>query len=155
MVLFSDPDGLARRIQEAWDGSIPLARQMGVRLVRLDEEGLLASAPLGLNHNHLGTAFGGSVHNLATLASWGLVLAMLDAPDRTDLVIQESRVRYLTPITGDFEAHCAIPDAPGPQRFRRAFATRGRARITVHAAVRQTQAIAAEFTGVFAALRQN
>src|SRR5690606_33240492 len=49
---------------------IPLARAMGVRVERCDSEGLVLTAPLEPNHNHLGTAFGGSLAALATLAGY-------------------------------------------------------------------------------------
>ncbi len=154
MPRFEDPETLVERIQAFWDAGIPMAGHMRVRLVRLDEGGLVARAPLAANRNHMGTAFGGSVHGVATLAGWGLVLALLEVPQATDLVIQESRIRFLRPVTGDFEAHCEMPPAPAPERFLRLFNARGRARITVEARVRQGNSTAAEFTGVFAALRQ-
>ena len=46
---------------------------MGVKVESLDEDYLTLFAALAPNINHIGTAFGGSLHGLATLACWGVV----------------------------------------------------------------------------------
>ena len=73
---------------------------MGVHVERFDESALILTAPLAPNHNHLGTAFGGSLATLATLA--GYTLLWLELGDReSHIVIQESQIRYLAPVRGE------------------------------------------------------
>ena len=52
---------------------IPITRAMGVRVVAHDESQFVVEAPVTLNFNHLGTAFGGSINAVATLAAYGLL----------------------------------------------------------------------------------
>ena len=47
---------------------IPLTRAMGLRVAESSAARLVLEAPLAANVNHLGTAFGGSLHALPTLA---------------------------------------------------------------------------------------
>ena len=71
---------------------IPLTRAMGVRVESYDGQQLVLTAPLALNHNHLGTAFGGSLSALATLAGYGLL--WLDLGDRTS-TLWFAKARFL------------------------------------------------------------
>ena len=93
-------------IQGLWDECIPLAAKMHARITGLDDSGIEVSAPLEPNRNHMGTGFGGSLNCLAVLTGWGLVMALVGEARATDIVIQESRMRYLKPVTGDFFARC-------------------------------------------------
>ncbi|MGD8828046.1 MAG: YiiD C-terminal domain-containing protein, partial [Gammaproteobacteria bacterium] len=61
------------RLSEYLHHSIPLIAHMGVEVCPVGEDGIRLRAPLAPNSNHIGTAFGGSLHGLATLACWGLV----------------------------------------------------------------------------------
>ena len=76
---------------------IPLARAMGVRVERCDSEALVLTAPLEPNHNHLGTAFGGSLAALATLAGYAFLWRELRDPD-AHIVIRRSELDYRHPV---------------------------------------------------------
>ncbi|MEP6472510.1 MAG: YiiD C-terminal domain-containing protein, partial [Gemmatimonadota bacterium] len=59
---------------------IPLAGRLGVTVVGTRDGALVLSAPLAFNRNHEGTAFGGSLNAVATLAGWSAVwLAVQEA----------------------------------------------------------------------------
>jgi thioesterase domain-containing protein len=59
---------------------IPLAGQLGITAVGIEQGALILSAPLATNRNHEGTAFGGSLNAIATLAGWSVVwLALREA----------------------------------------------------------------------------
>lgn len=131
---------------------IPLTKAMEVSVEAYDETGLVLTAPLAPNHNHLGTAFGGSLATLATLA--GYTLLWLELDDRgSHLVIQESRIRYKSPVRGELRAHAArlAPDVLA--EFRRTYQKTGKARVTLEIAILSEGQTSVEFTGTFVALR--
>jgi thioesterase domain-containing protein len=141
---------------------IPLSRDMGVRVASLDGKALELAAPLAPNRNHKGTAFGGSLYSLATLAAWGTVRALLApmGPGRdgaaVHIVIVEGALNYLKPVQGAFAARCERPDEAEAARFRQALLRKGKARIALRSEVRAAGAAegegpAAVFQGVFAA----
>ena len=62
-----------RATENFFHDKIPLTRAMGIRVVADDRHRFAIEAPVGLNHNHLQTAFGGSINAVATLAGYGFL----------------------------------------------------------------------------------
>jgi len=131
---------------------IPLTQAMGVRMVNYTEGELVLEAPLALNHNHLGTAFGGSLNTLATLACYGLVWLELEDPG-CHVVIRESSIAFLRPVTGDFRATCRRPDDAAMKEFKERFAHKDRARLRLAATIEQAGIVCVQFEGTFVAAR--
>lgn len=169
----SDPRGeLAPPALEALlHARIPLSSAMGIRVRAAGPREVRLTAPLAPNINttcrgtDLGEmVFGGSVVAVAILAAWTLLYVRdqttgdQTAGDQTAgggarLLIQRSAMQYERPITGDFEAVCALEDETAYARFRRTLGRHGRARLTLHCTVLQNGARAASFEGDFVALR--
>lgn len=144
---------LPAEIEEYLHRSIPISREMGVRIESVDGSGVRLTAPLAPNVNHRSTAFGGSVNTLAILSAWVLVHARLrEAGSRGRVVIQRSSLEYLHPVHGDFEAWCPAPEPESWARFAETLERRGRARISLHAEVREGGRVAGKFHGAFVAL---
>jgi len=131
---------------------IPLTVAMGVRVAECEDSHLVLTAPLAPNRNHLQTAFGGSLHTLATLSGYSLLWWLLREP-RAHIVIRESTIHYDRPVRGDLKAICRSPSPAELARFRRDFARKGRARISLEAAVEFEGESAVRFRGVFVALK--
>ncbi|MGB9429849.1 MAG: YiiD C-terminal domain-containing protein [Gammaproteobacteria bacterium] len=141
----------AARLEAYLHKHIPLVRHMQVRVTACDASGLTLTAPLAANINHKASAFGGSLASLATLACWGLMWLVLKPAHGTHIVVNESRMLYLRPVTAALVAHCPLPDAPVLNRFLRTFERRQKARIHLHAQVLQDQRLCARFNGYFVA----
>ena len=131
---------------------IPLTVAMDVRVLTCDDTVLALTAPLAPNRNHLQTAFGGSLHALATLSGYGLLWRLLDDPS-AHIVIRESHIRYDSPVTGDLCAVCYTPAAAELERFRRDFVRKSKARLELESTIESGGKIAVTFRGVFVAVR--
>ncbi len=121
---------------------------MGILVEKYDNTGLALKAPLARNTNPKGTAFAGSINALLTLAGWGLiwlVLKELDIPG--DIVIQNSSIGYVQPVTGDFAATCHRPTQADIDRMGQTLKKKGKARIELSAEIYQDDRIAADFKG--------
>lgn len=68
-----------------------------------------------------------------------------------DAVIQESTVRYLTPVEGELRAMLGAPSTAQIEKFRKMLQRAGRGRIRLKVDIRFGQKVATEFEGVFAA----
>jgi len=144
----SSPADLEKFLHE----KIPLTIAMGVQVVECNDARLVLTAPLEPNRNHLQTAFGGSLHALATLSGYSLLWSLLREPD-AHIVIRESTIRYERPVRGPLRAVCSSPSLVELERFRRDYARKGKARITLEAVVEEDGRPAVLFQAVFVALK--
>lgn len=149
--LLPAPADSARLLQEYLDHAIPLVPQMQVQVDELSDTGLVLSAPLAPNRNHIGTVFGGSLNGIATLACWGLVWLLLHGRG-AHIVIHEGRMKFSRPATARFVAICNIPERDILENFTNQYTQRGRARIALTASVLCDNSKVAEFEGSFAAI---
>jgi thioesterase domain-containing protein len=131
---------------------IPLTKAMGVRVEEHDGRQLVLTAPLEANHNHLGTAFGGSLAALATLAGYGLLWLELGNRD-AHIVIRRSELDYRHPVTGPLRAICRKPPEPELAAFRATFAKAGKARVRLEVTVEEQGRVCMTFVGTFVAIR--
>lgn len=142
-------DQLERYLHE----HIPISRPLGVRVIEAAAEGVRLGAPLEPNLNHRHTAFGGSLSAVAILAAWSWIYLRLGGPGFRDrIVIQDHSVEYLAPAAGDFIATCTPPGGELWNRFERALARRGRARVTLHVDVHVERLLVARCRGRYVAL---
>ena len=130
---------------------IPLCRAMQIGLGGVDEAGLTLTAPLSLNHNDKGGAFGGSLATLCTLSGWAAVSFLCrDAGLEVDMLISESHLNYRRQLTDP--TLCATAKWPeDAQTFLAALKAGDPARTTVKATAGAPAGgeIAVEFSGRF------
>jgi thioesterase domain-containing protein len=139
-------------IQTRITNEFPLARHMGIVVERADDDGIVLCAPLAANANYKGTAFGGSLFSLAVLVGWAWVTRYLaTTPFIADTVIQESTIRYLSPVHGTLRAALQPPSAERVEKFRKMLQRAGRGRIRLAVHIYHGQTLATEFEGDFAA----
>ena len=134
-----------------------LARHMGIIVESADDDAVVLRAPLALNANYKGTAFGGSLYSVAVLTGWAWVTRFLAAQGlAADAVIQESNVHYLSPVQGELRASTVAPSAMQMERFRKMLQRAGRGRIRLRVEIKCDHTLATLFEGVFAAaIRQS
>lgn len=145
----SDP--LLHETEAFLHAQIPLTRAMGVTVESWDGQKLVLQAPLEPNHNHLGTAFGGSLSALATLAGYCLLWLVLE--DRqAHIVVRESSIRYKSPVRGALRAVCQRPAQQAMEVFQRKFTDTGRASLVLHAIIEEDGKACVEFEGCFVAI---
>jgi thioesterase domain-containing protein len=145
-------DDLLRDTESFLHEQIPLTRAMGVKLESYDGTQLVVTAPLEPNHNHLGTAFGGSLSALATLT--GYAMLWLQLGDRNaHIVIRESTIRYKRPVGGMLRAVCERPAEASLEAFKATFQSTGKAHLKLQVQVVHAGQICVMFEGDFVALR--
>jgi len=131
---------------------IPLSAAMGIHVAEWNSTRLILRAPLSANRNHLGTAFGGSLNAIATLAGYSAVWLALD-DSSAHVVIRESTISFRRPVVGDISAVCLLPDQSELDRFRADFSRKGKSRISLNVFIDHEGERAVNFTGTFVAVR--
>lgn len=116
--------------------AMPPVRAMQVEVEGYQAPWLKLRAPLAANVNDKGTAFGGSLCSLMTIAGWGLLQMRLSLEDlRAEIYVADSQVRYLTPLRSQLQARARLRDDGEWAEFMLTLRRRGRARTQVLAQV--------------------
>jgi thioesterase domain-containing protein len=133
-------------------GEFSLAKHIGIIVESADDDAVVLRAPLAPNANYKGTAFGGSLYSVAVLTGWAWVTRYLAARGvAADAVIQESSVRFLSPVQGELRACTTAPPEAQIDKFRKMLQRAGRGRIRLRVEIIYGETLAALFEGVFAA----
>lgn len=140
-----------RAIEEFFYEKIPVTGAMGIRVESYDGDQLVLTAPLEVNHNHLGTAFGGSLGAIAMLAGYGLVWLMFGGKE-AHVVVRDAAISFRRPVRGELRAVCRQPNAAAVAAFKTNFTADGSARIRLTVAINDGPRVAATFEGTFVAM---
>src|ERR1700685_987157 len=118
-------------------GEFALARHIGVIVESADDACVVLRAPLALNANYKGTAFGGSLYSVAVLTGWAWATRYLETRHLpADVVIQESNTQFLVPVEGELRACAAAPSEAQIAKFCRMLQRAGRGRIRLRVEIR-------------------
>lgn len=130
--------------------NIPLSKDMQVKYLQISSHKVIVEAPLQPNSNHKGTAFGGSQFAACALACYGLMWTLIEeSQDITqNIVIAESNIRYLKPVTKNFRVEVLLHDpATAIQNWKSA----GRLKLSLTAKIIEGNSLCTEMTGLFIA----
>lgn len=141
----------AQELQEKLHREIPLSRFMQVQVVKLDEAGVELECALEPNHNHLGTAFGGSLSCLMILAAYCQIFRLIDSSGH--VVIKSGELNYKIPVNQKLRAVCPPPSLEEIQNFTEAYRKKGKARLTLESSIvlddgRVACTLQSEFVGI-------
>ena len=140
-------------LQTYLNENIPISLALGVKVFKATNTQVILEAPLNLNINHKNTVFGGSLHSIATLACWSLVFLNLRSLNiSAEIVISESRIKYLAPVNTDFKAECTLHNQDLLIRFEKMLNKKNKARIHLDSQIYQTGVLAVAYHGDFVAL---
>jgi len=127
---------LAIELEQEILTDIPITRTMQLHIAQADGEQIVLAAPLAPNVNDKGCAFGGSLASVLTLAGWALlVLRLRAAGEDCDVYVQDSQLKYLAPVWGDFRATARLAEGESWEAFFSALSSRGKGRLRVVADV--------------------
>ncbi|HEU5103176.1 MAG TPA: YiiD C-terminal domain-containing protein [Roseiflexaceae bacterium] len=143
-----------RLLEDALASEIPISRAIGLTVAGFDDGILRLIAPLAPNINHKDTAFAGSLNAVLTLAGWSMLwLVARRAAIPAKVVIQDSTIHYLHPVTRDFAAECRLPGSAEVERFLLVLRKKGRARMELAAEIREHGRQAVAFSGRYVVQR--
>jgi thioesterase domain-containing protein len=144
---------LRDRLQQMLVREMPVSQRLGFSIEDVTAAAVSLRAEFGINRNHQGSAFAGSVNALATLAGWSTVwLTLQEAGLPANAVLQDSEIRYLHPIMTDFTATCIFPTAQERLALLDSVTRHRRGRVPVRVEVRARGSTVARFYGRYVAL---
>lgn len=134
--------------------NIPITREMGTEIITYKDDLVEIKGSLEKNINHKKTAFGGSINTFLTLSCWAMAFKLIKPMDeKAHIVIQESCVSYLKPISTDFVSTCSYTDTKGAAKYINMYKKYGRSRIELTSQIIIDNEVYASFKGKFVAFK--
>lgn len=130
------PDQVSEKLKQFFSDHLPISQFMGLEIESYDGDTLILTAPLEPNINDKQTAFGGSLYNAAVMACWGMVyLKTQEKNIACNQVVTEGNMKYIAPVYSRIRAICHAPDEEELASFFDHFERKGKARISLEAAI--------------------
>lgn len=134
-------------LQGTWHDTIPISKQMGIKLHQYTGRTLETRASLNKNINLHGTMFAGSIFSLATLTGWGMIFLQLKEKGlEGEIVLGDGNIHYHKPITMQPRALCNIESLNGKFEL---LSKNKKCNIKLSVAILDGDNAVAEFSGVF------
>lgn len=138
----------------AWlKNQIPLLEHLGIERMNWDGQNLEVPTPLAPNINDKGTGFGGSQAAIATVAGWCLVtLCLKERGLACDVVIADSHLKYLKPVTGDFVTRVELGDISRADDLAARVKERGKGKLALTVEVVCDDQVCMRLEGIYVAV---
>lgn len=131
---------------------IPISKAFGVKVIKADQQQVELLCPLEPNHNHLGTAFGGSLSAVAILAGYTWIFQELNRlGHQVHILLKHSEIEYHKPVKEDLRAVCDGSSGEAFENFLKAFEKKGLARIELKTEIKTSEGVACTLQGEFVA----
>ncbi len=141
---------MTKHLQEVLNSEIPLTSHIGIQVGKHTDLSLALHAPLKNNTNHKSTAFGGSIYSVSVLSGWGLIYLLLKKHNLPGhIVIQESNIKYIKPVTTDITAKCSFTSIEQQDKFIKMYKRKGLARLQLEANILCNNETAVIFNGTY------
>lgn len=134
---------------------IPLLEHLGISQLTWDGQTLTIPTPLAPNVNDKGTGFGGSQAAIATVAGWCLTtLCLRERGLECDVVIADSHLQYLKPVTADFVTQVELIDTAASDALVERVVERGKGKLALVVEVICNGQVCMRLEGLYVAIRR-
>lgn len=134
---------------------VPLIGHMQLELAHWEAGKVVVEAPLAPNLNTHGTAFGGSLYCIASMAGWAIVhLTLMNAGFTPSVWIVKGDIAYARPVRGTLRAVATLSEQ-SQQDLVDQYRTHGKAKISVDIVVQEEGIDCVKLTAIYAAVKQD
>ena len=138
-------------LQNKLHNEIPLTKLMQLHIKEYTENELITTAPLDININDKGTAFGGSLSTITIISSWSMCWLISQELnfDSKNIVVIKNENRYLRPVTKNIVCYAIKPSNEEIQILKEKLDKKGSASITIQSKIIEDGEVCVEFEGVY------
>lgn len=138
----------AKALEVKLHTEIPMSKYMQVKVVRANSQEIELECALAPNHNHVGTAFGGSLATLMVLAAYCQLFEIIN--ETGHVLLKNTSMNFIYPVEEKLCAVCKAPDLEQVKKFQEAYGKKGKARLELKSQIVLADGrIACEMTGEF------
>lgn len=138
----------AQALQDKLHAEIPMSKYMQVKVVRANQQEIELECDLAPNHNHVGTAFGGSLATLMVLAAYCQLFEIIN--ETGHVLLKNTSMNFIYPVEEKLRAVCKAPALDQVKKFQEAYAKKGKARLELSSQIVLADGrVACQMTGEF------
>lgn len=142
---------MINKLQNKLHTEIPLTKLMQLNIKEYNEKELISTAPLDININDKGTAFGGSLSTITIISSWSLCWLISQELNyhSKNIVVIKNENKYLKPVTKDIICYTTKPSEEQIEILKDKLEKKGSASITIKSQIIEDGEVCVEFEGVY------
>lgn len=142
---------MINKLEEKLHKEIPLTKLMKLEINSYNNNELITSAPLSININDKGTAFGGSLSTITIISSWSLcwLISKELKIDSNNIVVIKNENSYLKPVRKDIVCYTQKPSKEEISILKEKIDKKGSASIKIKSKIIEENEICVEFEGVY------
>lgn len=140
---------MIEKLQKKLHNEIPLTKVMNIKIKEYNNKHLITTAPLEININDKGTAFGGSLSTMTIISSWSVcwLISQELGFDSKNIVVIKNENTYKKPVTKDIFCYTQKPSVEQIEIVRKKLKEKGSASIKITSSIIEDDDVCVEFEG--------
>ena len=138
-------------LQEKLHTQIPLTALMNFEIEDYNNEELITKAPLNINVNDKGTAFGGSLSTITIISAWSMcwLVSKQLGYDSKNIVIIKNSTSYRKPVTKDIFCYTKKPTVDEIETIYKKLKEKGSASVKISSKIIENDEVCVNFEGIY------
>lgn len=139
------------QLEKKLHNEIPLTKLMELSIVSYDKNKLITKAPLNININDKGTAFGGSLSTMTTISAWSVALLLSKelGVDNSNIVIINCETNFKRPVTKDIICETVVPSKDEIQILKEKLHLKNSGSIKISSQIVEDNNVCVVFNGTY------
>lgn len=142
---------MINQLENKLHSQIPMTKLMSLKIKEYNEKELITTAPLDININDKGTAFGGSLATMTIISSWSIcwLISKELGFDSNNIVVIKNENSYKKPVTKDIICHTKKPSKEELQILKEKLNIKKSASIKIYSEIIEDGEVCVEFEGYY------
>ncbi|MGM0519862.1 MAG: YiiD C-terminal domain-containing protein [Campylobacterota bacterium] len=138
-------------LQKKLYSEIPLTKLMKLHIKEYSDSSLITTAPLDININDKGTAFGGSLSTITIISAWSMcyLISKELGYDSKNIAIIKNNTSYKRPVTKDIYCITKKPSIKDINSLKAKLEDKKTASIKIESNIIENDEICVKFEGVY------
>jgi thioesterase domain-containing protein len=128
-----------------------MTKLMKLKIISIDDKKLITTAPLDVNINDKGTAFGGSLSTMTIISSWSIALLQTEKLGYMNsmIAIIKNETSYKAPITKNLICYTFLPSNQELALFEKKLKDKQSASLKIKSQIIEDDKVCVEFNGIY------
>ncbi|MGA1932414.1 YiiD C-terminal domain-containing protein [Arcobacter sp. YIC-464] len=142
---------LIKKLENKLHNEIPLTKLMDIKINTFNDKELITTAPLKININDKGTAFGGSLSTMTIISSWSMcwLISQELNIDSKNIVVIKNENSYRKPVTKDILCYTQKPSPKEIENVAQKIKEKGSASLKIKSSIIEDNEVCVDFEGIY------